>query len=128
LIYGDPAGKAGEKHGHKSDYNDIEDVLRANGWKFERRVKAAHPAIKDRQNAVRAKIKTADDKVSLFANPKSASWCHKGLSTVQLQIGSTFQEDQKNQYQHITTAIGYMIAVEWPIIREAFDIKMRTMF
>lgn len=114
LIYGDPAGKAGEKHGHKSDYNDIEDVLRANGWKFERRVKAAHPAIKDRQNAVRAKICTADGVVSLYVNPKTAEWCHKGLSTVQLQQGSTFQEDQKNQYQHITTAIGYMVDYEWP--------------
>jgi hypothetical protein len=114
LIYGDPAGKAGEKHGHKSDYNDIEDVLRSNGWKFERRVKAAHPAIKDRQNAVRAKICTADGVVSLYVNPKTAEWCHKGLSTVQLQQGSTFQEDQKNQYQHITTAIGYMVDYEWP--------------
>jgi hypothetical protein len=114
LIYGDPAGKAGEKHGHKSDYNDIEDVLRSNGWKFERRVKAAHPAIKDRQNAVRAKICTADGVVSLYVNPKTAEWCHKGLSTVQLQQGSTFQEDQKNQYQHITTAIGYMVDFEWP--------------
>jgi hypothetical protein len=114
LIYGDPAGKAGEKHGHKSDYNDIEDVLRSNGWKFERRVKAAHPAIKDRQNSVRAKICTADGVVSLYVNPKTAEWCHKGLSTVQLQQGSTFQEDQKNQYQHITTAIGYMVDFEWP--------------
>lgn len=30
-IYGDPAGKAGEKHGHASDYTDIEGVLKANG-------------------------------------------------------------------------------------------------
>lgn len=114
-IYGDPAGKAGEKHGHKSDYNDIEDVLRSHGWKFQRRVANAHPAIKDRQNAVRAKIKTASGDVSLFVNPKTAPWCHKGLSTVQLQKGSTFQEDQTNETQHITTAIGYCVAYEWPV-------------
>lgn len=114
-IYGDPAGRAGEKHGHNSDYNDIEDVLKMNGWKFDRRVKAAHPAIKDRQNAVRAKILTADGNVSLYVNPTTAPWCHKGLATVQLQQGSTFQEDQKNQYQHITTAIGYMVDYEWPV-------------
>jgi len=114
-IYGDPAGRAGEKHGHKSDYNDIEDVLRAHGWKFQRRVANAHPAIKDRQNAVRAKIKAADGTISLFVNPKTAPWCHKGLSTVQLQKGSSFQEDQKNETQHITTAIGYCAAYEWPV-------------
>lgn len=113
-IYGDPAGRAGEKHGHKSDYTDIEDVLRLNGWKFERRVRPAHPAIKDRQNAVRAMILNAKDEVRLFVNPKNASWCHKGLGTVQFKEGSSFQEDQKNQYQHITTAIGYFVDWHWP--------------
>lgn len=114
LVYGDPAGRAGEKHGHASDYTDIEDVLRQNGWTFTRKVKPAHPAIKDRQNAVRAKILNAAGEVSLYVNQRTAPWCHKGLSTVQLQDGSTFQEDQKNEYQHITTAIGYMVEAEWP--------------
>jgi hypothetical protein len=116
IIYGDPAGKAGEKHGHASDYTDIEDVLRSNSWTFTRKVKPSHPAIKDRQNAVRAKILTAAGTSSLYVNTVTAPWCHKGLSTVQLQKGSTFQEDQTNQYQHITTAIGYCIDYEWPIL------------
>lgn len=115
IIYGDPAGRAGEKHGHASDYTDIESVLRANGWTFERKVKNSAPAIKDRQNAVRAKILTADGGISLYVNPATAKYCHEGLATVQLQKGSTFQEDQTNQYQHITTAIGYCVDVEWPI-------------
>lgn len=115
IIYGDPAGRAGEKHGHASDYTDIEGVLRDHGWRYTRRVKPAAPAIKDRQNAVRAKIRTADGHTSLFVNPKTAPWSHKGLQTVQLMEGSTYQEDQKNQYQHITTAIGYMVETVWPV-------------
>jgi hypothetical protein len=114
FLYGDPAGRAGEKHGHKSDYTDIEDVLRRENWRVERRVKVAHPAIKDRQNAVRAKIRNAKDEVSLYVNTQKAPWCHKGLATVQLKEGSTFQEDQSNKYQHITTAIGYFVDVHWP--------------
>lgn len=117
LIYGDPAGKAGEKHGHASDYTDIEGVLKENHWTYTRKVKPAHPAIKDRQNAVRAKILTASGETSLFVNPVTAKWCHKGLSTVQLKDGSSFQEDQTNDYQHITTAIGYCVDVEWPVIK-----------
>lgn len=124
LIYGDPAGRAGEKHGHASDYTDIEDVLRANGWRYTRKIKPAHPAIKDRQNAVRAKICAADGSRSLFVNPITARWCDKGLATVQLQEGSAFQEDQKNQYQHITTAIGYCIDFEWPVIKPATKIDL----
>jgi len=118
LIYGDPAGRAGEKHGHASDYTDIEGVLKLNGWRYTRKVKGKHPAIKDRQNAVRTKIKTASGGISLYVNPVTAPWSHKGLATVQLQEGSTFQEDQKNQYQHITTAIGYCIDYEWPSVKQ----------
>ncbi|MZR63852.1 terminase large subunit domain-containing protein [Alcanivorax sp. DP30] len=125
LIYGDPAGRAGEKHGHASDYTDIEDVLRANGWKFTRKVKKKAPAIKDRQNAVRARILNAAGERHLFVNPVTAPWSHKGLATVQLQEGSTFQEDQKNDYQHITTAIGYMVDVEWPLERAAISTTLR---
>lgn len=126
LIYGDPAGQAGEKHAHASDYTDIEGVLKASGWKYTRKVKPAHPAIKDRQNAVRAKIRTADGVRSLYVNPVTAKWCDKGLATVQLKDGSAFQEDQKNKYQHITTAIGYCVDVIWPSTRQAMSLTMRS--
>ena len=122
LVYGDPSGRAGEKHGHASDYTEIEDVLRMNKWTFTRNVKRAAPAIKDRQNAVRARIMTADGRRHLFVNPNTAPWCDEGLATVQVQEGSTFQEDQRNQYQHITTAIGYCVDFEWPINQALFGI------
>jgi len=125
-IYGDPAGRAGEKHGHASDYTDIEEVLRKNEWDYVRRVKKKHPAIKDRQNAVRAKIKNADNEISLFVNPVTAKWCDKGLKTVQVKKGSTFQEEQKdNQYQHITTAIGYMIDYDFPVDETMFSLDVK---
>lgn len=116
LIYGDPAGRAGEKHGHASDYTDIEGVLRDNGWKFQRKVKKAAPAIKDRQNSVRAKIMNAAGTASLFVHPKNAPYTHKGLATVQLKEGSSFLEGETD-YQHITTAVGYFIDYEFPIRR-----------
>jgi len=123
LVYGDPAGKAGEKHGHASDYTQIEDVLRDNGWRYTRCVKPAHPAIKDRQNQVRAKIKTANDKISLYVNPIKAPYCNKGLSTVTLKKGSTFQEVEC-EFQHVTTAIGYMIDFIWGLDRGAKSINV----
>jgi hypothetical protein len=103
----------------------MEAVLRDNGWRFTRKVKRKHPAIKDRQNAVRAKILTADGHSSLFVNTAAAPYNHKGLATVQLQKGSTFQEDDRNEYQHITTAIGYMVDYEWSIEQPATSLKVR---
>ncbi len=120
IVYGDPAGKAGEKHGHASDYTEIEDILRKNGWKFERRVKRKAPAIRDRQNSVRAKIKNAAGEVSLFVNNIKCIYTHKGLSTVQFKKGSTFLEDE-TEYQHITTAFGYMIDYEYSIDDVSID-------
>ena len=121
LIYGDPAGRAGEKHGHESDYTEMEGVLRENGWQVTRRVKKAAPAIKDRQNAVRAKIRNAAGEISLFVNSANAPYTHKGLATVQLKKGSTFIEED-SETQHITTAIGYMVDYLFPINRAQISI------
>jgi hypothetical protein len=114
ILYGDPAGRAGEKHGHASDYTEMNEILVKAGWKVERRVKNSAPAIKDRQNAVRTKIANAAGEHSLFVNPVKCPVTHKGLSTVQIKEGSTFIEVD-SRWQHITTAIGYCVEYEWPI-------------
>lgn len=114
LLFGDPAGRAGEKHGHQSDYTNIEQVLRANGWDVERKVKTKAPAIVDRQNAVRAKIRNALGECSLFVNPEKCSYTDRGLSTVQTLKGSTFLE-AVTDFQHITTALGYCVEYLWPV-------------
>jgi hypothetical protein len=123
LLYGDPAGRAGEKHGHQSDYTEMEAVLRTAGWNVTRKVKPAAPAIKDRQNAVRAKICNVAGTRSLFVNPERAKYAHKGLATVQVKEGSTFIECE-TEWQHITTAIGYCVEYEWPNNRPMHQIRM----
>ena len=77
-------------------------------------VKLAAPAIKDRQNAVRAKIKSAAGDVTLFVHPQRAPYTHKGLATVQTKQGSTYQEAE-TEFQHITTAVGYMVDHDFPL-------------
>lgn len=114
LIYGDPSGRAGEKHGHASDYIEIEGVLRENGWKYQRRVKPSTQSIKDGQNAVRAKIMNAAEEVSLYVNTINAPYTHKSLATGQLKKGSTFLEED-GEYQHIGTAVRYFIDYEYPV-------------
>jgi hypothetical protein len=116
IIYGDPAGKAGEKHSQASDYTDIEAELRSHGWTYERRVRSKAMSIKDSQNALRAKIKSAANVINLYVNTINAPYTHKGLSTVQLKKGSTFMEVE-SEYQHITTAIRYMMDYEHPVIK-----------
>ena len=121
IIYGDPAGRAGEKHGHESDYTQMEDELFANGWTFQRKVNKKAPAIKDRQNSVRAMILNGKDEIRLYINPTRARYCDKGLATVQVKKGSTFLEDE-TEYQHVTTAIGYFVDYEFGINNIRFTI------
>lgn len=125
-LFGDPSGKNGEKHGHESDYLNMEKVFRSNGWYVQRCVARAHPAIKDRQNAVRAMIKTAEGEIKLFVNPKTAEWNHKALATVQTKVGSSFLEDESNKYQHMFTAIGYMINYMYPIRQGMTSVRIKT--
>lgn len=119
LLYGDPAGSAGEKHGHASDYTEIERVLRDHGWDYTRKVRPSTRSIKDGQNAVRAKIANAAGDRALFVNPNTAPYVHKALATGTLKDGSTFLEAD-SEYQHMGTAVRYFIDYEWPV-REAFN-------
>lgn len=116
VIYGDPSGKAGEIHGHESDYTTMESYLRKNDWTVTRKVKPSTRSIKDGQNAVRAKLKNAMGDISLFVNKDNAPYTHKSLATGQLKEGSTFLEADSD-YQHIGTAIRYFIDYEYPIVR-----------
>jgi hypothetical protein len=114
VLYGDASGRIGEKHGHVSDYIEMERVLKDNGFSVSRKVPLGNPAIRDGQNSLRGKILNANGKRSFFVNPKKAPTCDKGLKTVQLKKGSTFIEDETNMAQHITTALRYFTNIEFP--------------
>lgn len=120
VIYGDPSGRVGEKHGHVSDYLEIESLLKSNGWRFTRKVKPSTRSIKDGQNAVRAKIKNASGKVSLYVNQEKAPYTHKSLSTGQLKKGSTFLEED-GEYQHIGTAVRYFIDFDFQVNQVSYS-------
>ena len=104
----------GEKHGHASDYVTLEQELRRNGFRVQQKVPRTNPAIKDGQASLNAKICDAMNVRSFFVNKGKCPMLHKGLSTLKLKGGSTFQEEDA-EYQHITTAVRYYTAVEFPI-------------
>ena len=123
ILYGDPAGRAGQKHGQKSNWSILESSLRDAGWNVASRVPAAAPAIRDRQNAVRGLIANAVGDRRLFVNQAKCPYVYRGLSTVQFKEGSTFLENE-GEYQHVTTAIGYFADVEYPVSGKASRVKI----
>ena len=114
IIYGDAYGHIGEKHGHQSDYLEIERILKQEGFRVRMKAPRRNPAIKDGQNSLRAKICNAAEERTLFVNPSKCKYVDKGLATVQLKKGSSFLEED-SEFQHVTTALRYFTSEEYPI-------------
>ena len=113
-VYGDAQGHHGEKHGHKSDYMEIEEILRKNGFSVQVKAKRNYRPIKESQSSLRAKVLNAAGERSFFVNSAKCKYGDKGLKLTQLKKGSTFQEAD-SEYQHMTTALRYFTDVEFPI-------------
>jgi len=123
FLYGDPAGRAGEKHSQESSWSSIKEILKSDGWTVTDRIPYSTKSIMDGQNSLRARILNALDEINFYVNPSICKYTDKGLSTTQLKDGSSFQE-KDSQYQHITTALRYYTSVRFPIIQQIGSMKM----
>lgn len=113
-IYGDAQGHHGEKHGQQSDYTQIENILKQNGFRTSIKATRNYRPIKESQSSLRAKILNAAGERTFFVNPAKCKYGDKGLKLTQLKEGSSFQEAD-SKYQHITTALRYFTDVEYPV-------------
>jgi hypothetical protein len=116
VLYGDPSGRIGEKHGKVSNYVEIENVLREHGFKVTRKVQLSTKSIRDGQNSLKGKVRNAKGERSFFVNKEKAKVCHKALTTVKTIEGSTFIEDERNNAQHMGTALRYFAHTEFPAV------------
>jgi hypothetical protein len=108
IVYGDAAGRARDTRGHLTDYQ----LLAAAGFD-DQQVPAANPPVRDRHNAVNALLGNAGGDVRLRLHPRCRNLI-EGLSTVRLKPGAGYAEVE-TRVQHVTTALGYLIAAEFPI-------------
>ena len=116
FLYGDPSGKAGEKHGLLSNYVEIERLLKQHGFvNVERRVLRSERSIRDSQASLRGRILNTLGERNFFVNPVKCKSLDKGLMTTQRAKGSAYQEDAKNPHHHITTAARFFTEYQYPI-------------
>lgn len=109
-VYGDASGKAKDTRSKTSDY----EILRRSGF-IDQRVPDANGPVRDRHNAVNALLKNAAADVRCRVNPRCKTVI-KGLETVKLRGGASYLEEETRE-QHVTTALGYLVVVEFPILR-----------
>ncbi len=110
IVYGDASGRARDTRSKKTDYVILSD----NGFRNQR-VPLANPPIRERHNAVNALLLNAAGDVRVKINPRCKTLI-RGLKTVKLKQGAQYLEEE-TYAQHVTTAFGYLVSKEFPVVK-----------
>ena len=112
VIHGDATGRKRSTNYNKSDYDVIEKALanyhdhRGRPIRFSIDVPKANPNVRERHVIVNGQLCNAQDQRNILITKKCAM-LRKGLRLTALKKGSQYQEDDDNEWQHVTTAMGY---------------------
>lgn len=111
VIYPDPASRQRKTSaGGRTDLSILQNA------RFVVKSKNAHSAIRDRINAVNARLKSADGRRHLFVDPK----CKQTIRSLERQVykEGTSQPDKDSGFDHMNDALGYLVDYLHPIHRQ----------
>ena len=112
IVYGDPAGHARSTVGAGSDYQLLRDA-----GLDQQRVPRHHAPVRDRVNAVNARLRNSSGKSRLTIHPNCAA-LRRDLLRVRYQPGTaTIDKTADRDLTHASDALGYFMVAEYPIIR-----------
>lgn len=112
FAYPDPAAKQ-----RRTSAGGVTDLSILKNAGFNMRVRNAHPLVKDRINAVNAKLLSAKGVRSLFI----ANSCKNMLKSISRQTykeGSQAVPDKTSGLDHMNDALGYLVEFLFPVRRE----------
>jgi len=110
VVFPDPAGN--QRKTSAGGRTDI-SILQNAGFKIK--VRHAHPAVRDRINAVNSRLKNSQGKRNIFIDPKCKNLI-TALEKHQYKKGTSVPD--KDGYDHITDALGYAVEMLFPIRKE----------
>lgn len=126
-LYGDATGGArGSARVQGSDWDLVRAELRpVFGDRLSMRVPPSNPAERSRLNAMNSRIKSASDEVRLMVDPAKAQHVVRDLEGVALLAGGSGELDKKANpmLTHISDALGYYVAKEFPVIRQYASVQ-----
>jgi len=114
-VYPDPACK--QRRTSAGGNTDLK-ILQDSRYRFNPRLRSAHPLIRDRVNAVNSRFKTASGERKLFIDPK----CRQLIKCVtnQLYKEGTMLPDKTSDLDHMPDALGYHIEYVHPVVTEDY--------
>ena len=108
IICGDAAGKHRDTRSKMSDYDIIYSFLDKRNIYYEPSVPKANPAIRFRHNRVNSYCCNSLNHHRLFVY-EDAPMAHKGMRLSKLKEGAGYVENDDDEFQHISTGIGYSV-------------------
>lgn len=125
FVHGDANGRARSTNYNRTDYEVISEGLRnyvgeSGHINFAFEVPLANPSVRKRHNLVNGALKNSYGKTRIRI-VRSCKTLQKGLQLTKLKKGSSYIEDDSDEWQHVTTALGYAV-VE---IHESLEIGSR---
>lgn len=127
IVTGDAAGKNRDTRSKGSDYDIIMKYLsnvetKKGALSVERYVLPSNPPIRKRHNLVNAHCLNANDEVRLFLY-KGVKTLDEGLRLTSLKKNGNYIEDDSKHFQHVTTALGYMM--NCAVIKDSNNSRIR---
>lgn len=120
-LYGDSAGRAASHAGPDlSSWAIVKKFLTKHGLQYNDWVPSGPPAIKDRVNSMNNALKNANGVASLWHSPKCRALKSDFLNVAwKMDSNGAISGHQdpgpKNQYTHMTDALGYMIHTKFAV-------------
>jgi hypothetical protein len=108
IVCGDAAGKHRDTRSKRSDYDIIYQHLERKGITFEKAVPRANPALRKRHNRVNTYCCNSLNHHRLFIYEKAPTLA-KGMRLTKLKEGAGYIENDRDEWQHATTALGYAV-------------------
>jgi hypothetical protein len=121
IVYGDASGNGRRTSAENTDYQIIKLFFRRFGHLFnvQYKVGSANPAVRDRVNAVNARLCNSKGERRLFHDPRCKELAKDFNQVVYLSDshGNTVPELDKSDKarSHLSDAMGYLIWAEFPI-------------
>jgi len=108
VVYGDASGAAMKTSG-SSDYAIIREYFRARSARVSYRVPSANPAVRERVNAVNAKLRNAAGDIRLFVDPKCKELIADLEQVSYLEDSTQIDKDRDRRRTHLSDALGYLV-------------------
>ena len=110
-TFPDPAGAA-----RKTSAGGLTDHIILQNGGFVVKAPRSHTPVRDRINAVNARLKSSDEQVKLFIDPR-CKYTIEGLERHTYTEG-TSQPDKSSGYDHMMDALGYAVDYMFPIRKD----------